>query len=105
MVIGVDYDDTLTDLKVVAFVKKALREKHDVWVITKRSENDALKEWILKELLKIGIHSSKVIFTNRKSKVDAIKALNCDLFIDNDSTEFSVINNFTNALALNFQKS
>ena len=105
MIIGVDYDDTLSDLKVAAFVKKAIKEKNEIWVITARGENDTLKDWILRELQKIGIHSSKVIFTNRRGKLEAIKALNLDLYIDNNSMEFYLINNQTNALAVQFQKS
>lgn len=100
MTIVLDFDGCLDNYKVQSFARKAIAEKNQVWVCTKRKDGDKYNADLRKVLDFIRLPESMVVYTNGKRKAEIVMALNADIFIDNETTEFDTINNYSNTLAL-----
>ena len=101
MVIAIDYDGTLSTKKVQAFAKKAIMERHDVWVVTKRREG--VHNADMMEVLKsVRLPPQKVIYTDGRSKYEFVTALRPDIIIDNETDYYEDIQNHTSTLPLIF---
>ena len=99
MVIAFDFDGCLDNYKVQQFAKKAISERNEVWVITKR--RDGRHNVDLQSVLKsIRLPPTMVVYTDGKDKAKIVMGLNVDLYIDNETAEFEKINNNSNVLAL-----
>ena len=101
MVIAFDFDGVLSNLKMQQFARKCMRSGIDVWVVTARREGEHNQD-LHKVLLKIGLTLGKVIFTDSKEKIDYLKGINADLFIDDNSTEFNSIMDYTDTIPVWF---
>jgi len=91
--VSFDFDGTLSQKKVKEIAKEKIANGDDVYIITKRAEDDYVKN-IAKE---IGIKASNVIFTNHKPKWSFIKDLGIDKHYDNVEKEGKEIEDKTNA--------
>jgi hypothetical protein len=91
--VSFDFDGTLSQAKIKKIAKEKIANGDDVYIITKRSEDDYVKN-VAKEL---GIKASNVIFTNHKPKWSFIKDLGIDKHYDNVEKEGNEIKNKTNA--------
>jgi len=104
MIIAVDFDSCLSEANMQSFIRKARKSGNEIWVITKRREGEHNVD-LFKVLDKVGLSIGQVVFTNNKAKFDFVKALNADIFIDNESGEFEVINDYTNTIPLKYGNS
>jgi hypothetical protein len=91
--VSFDFDGTLSQEKVKEIAKEKIANGDDVYIITKRSEDDYVKN-IAKE---IGIKASNVIFTNHEPKWSFVKKLGIDTHYDNVEAEVNEIKDKTNA--------
>lgn len=91
--VSFDFDGTLSQDKIKKIAKEKIANGDDVYIVTKRSETDLVKD-VAKEL---GIKESNVIFTNHKPKWSFIKDLGIDLHYDNVEAEGKEIEDKTNA--------
>lgn len=91
--VSFDFDGTLSQAKVKKIAEEKIANGDDVYIITKRSEDDYVKG-VAKEL---GIKASNVIFTNHKPKWSFIKDLGIDTHYDNVEKEGKEIEDKTNA--------
>ena len=98
MVVAFDFDGVLSSPEIQALAKKMIREKNDVWVVTKR--NESFNRDVIKVCDKIGIPPQKVIYTNNQFKAEYIMGINADLYVDNITEEFDLINSVTNCTCL-----
>jgi len=98
MVVAFDYDGILSLSKVQKLVKKMIREGMEVWIVTARRDNDFNQNKLKPVLEKLGLTEHRVIYVDEKPKIEYLKLINADLYIDNDSSEFYEINNFTNTI-------
>ena len=92
LVVAVDFDGVLSEIKIQHLVKKFRLSGVQVWVVTARSENKYNIELIEKVICNLGISSHQVIYCNEKPKFELIEALNADIYIDNINKEFLNIN-------------
>ena len=100
MVIAMDYDKTLSDIKLQGLAKKILREGNEFWVVTARKDNAYNKDIMKHVLDKLKLTEHQVIFCNEKPKWEMLQMINADIYIDNISDEFEAIKNFTNTTPL-----
>jgi len=91
--VSFDFDGTLSQDKVKKIAEEKIANGDDVYIITKRSEDDYIKR-VAKE---IGIKASNVIFTDHKPKWSFIKDLGIDTHYDNVEKEGKEIEDKTNA--------
>jgi hypothetical protein len=91
--VSFDFDGTLSQEKIKKIAKEKIANGDDVYIITKRTENDLVKN-VAKDL---GIKESNVIFTNHKPKWSFVKDLGIDLHYDNVEDEAKEIEDKTNA--------
>jgi hypothetical protein len=91
--VSFDFDGTLSQAKIKKIAKEKIADGDDVYIITKRSENDLVKN-VAKE---IGIKPSNVIFTDHKPKWSFIKDLGIDTHYDNVESEAKEIEDKTKA--------
>jgi len=103
MIIAFDFDGVLTDIRMQIFAKKMRVERHEVWIITARRNNEYNKKIVEPILEKIGLFEGMVIYTDEKPKREYLKGLNADIYIDNIPDEINTINNYTNTIALLWQ--
>lgn len=100
MVVAFDFDKTLEDFRFQRLCKKLRKEKNEIWVVTARRDSEYNRK-IMKPVMDILFLSfSTVIFCNNKPKIDFLKTINADLYIDNISEEFDSISNNTNTIPL-----
>ena len=98
MIIAFDFDGVLSSIKIQALAKKSIKEGNEIWVITARRENDFNKNILNPILQRIKLSEYRVIYADEKPKIEHLKTINADLYIDNNSKEFQHINNFTNTI-------
>jgi hypothetical protein len=89
--ISFDFDGTLSEDNIQKIAKQKIEDGDDVYIITKRPENDYVKD-VAK---KIGIKESNVIFTNHEPKWSFIKDLGIDIHYDNVEDEAKEIEDKT----------
>lgn len=89
--ISFDFDGTLSEENIQEIAKQKIKNGDDVYIITKRPENDYVKD-VAK---KIGIKESNIIFTNHKPKWSFIKDLGIDIHYDNVKDEAKEIEDKT----------
>jgi CTP synthase (UTP-ammonia lyase) len=92
LVVAVDFDGVLSEIKIQNLVKKFRLSGVQVWVVTARKETTYNIELIEKVICNLGISSHQVIYCNEKPKFELIEALNADIYIDNINKEFLNIN-------------
>lgn len=101
MVVAFDFDGVLTNEGIQKLARK-MRVGNELWVVTMRN-NNIFNRGLLKPVLsKIGLTEHQVIFCNDKPKIDYLKGINADIYIDNISDEFEAIRNTTNIIPLLF---
>lgn len=105
MVYAFDFDGVADTEKMQRFIIKLKRERNEVWIITKRREDKFNKDYMAPVLKKIFVSEANIIFSNNKSKIELIKAINADVYIDNISEELNDINNYTDSVSLLYCKS
>lgn len=93
--VSFDFDDTLDKENVQQIAKRYLTEGKEVYIITRRQENDSKEVYDIAE--KIGIKKDNVYFTNGKMKWETIKRLDIGLHYDNNPDEIRLINENTDA--------
>ena len=104
MKISFDFDETLELEYVQNIVIKLINDKHDVWIVTSRfDENQKLKYsnsdlYMIAEFL--NIPNNKIIFTNDKPKWLYLKDQDFDIHVDNDIDEVSDIIKHTKTPAI-----
>lgn len=109
MKITVDFDGTLTRPDVQEFVKKAISNGHQVFVVTLRHNEkisnhlfgDNKNGWnsdIIELATRLGC--SKIYLTNGVEKYKYIQPIGADLHLDDVNAEVTEINSNTNTLAL-----
>jgi hypothetical protein len=103
MIYAIDYDHTLTTSVMQQFVKKLIKQKNEVWIVTMRRDNDYNKKELEPVLNKLYLTEHNVIFCDEKPKWEMLKMINADVYIDNISDEFQVILNHTNTIPLLWQ--
>ena len=89
--VSFDFDGTLSEDNIQKIAKEKIANGDDVYIITKRPENDYVKD-VAK---KIGIKESNIVFTNHKPKWSFIKDLGIDLHYDNVEDEAKEIEDKT----------
>lgn len=100
MIVAFDFDDVLENYMIQQLVIKFKIIKSEVWIVTARSENDYNKNILKPVIDKVHVGFSNVIFCGNKSKVEMLKMLNADIYIDNITDEFEEIINNTNTIPL-----
>ena len=100
MVIAFDFDKTASEARIHTVIKKLVRERNEVWVITMRSENGFNKKVLKPVLDKLYLSFSNVVFCGDKPKLEMLQMINADIYIDNISDEFGTILNHTNTIPL-----
>lgn len=100
MIISIDYDKCLSDKRIQTLVKRMVIERNEVWVITKRSDNDYCRNELKPVLDKVRLTFGNVIFCGNRPKLEMIQMVNADIYIDNISNEFQDILNHTNTIPL-----
>lgn len=104
MIIAFDFDGCLDDKRLKILAKKMVHEGNEIWIVTARSENEFNKEKISPVLKELMVSEYQVIYANGKQKWELIQGLNADIYIDNITSEFQNIMNYTNTVALLFSK-
>ena len=100
MVAAFDFDGVLSSERIQMLAKKMIRENNEVWVVTARGDNEFNRNIVREVLGKIKLSEFRVMFCGRKPKIDYLKIINADIFIENNSDEFENINNLTNTIPL-----
>ncbi len=104
MVVAFDFDGVADDNKVQKLIRKLIVTGNEVWIVTMRKENEFNKNIVNAVISKLGMTIYSVIFCNDKPKLEMIKMLNADLYIDNNDFEFSEIMNYSMTIPLLFKK-
>lgn len=100
MVYAFDFDKTLDDVRMQQFAMKLRKQKNEIWVVTMRGENDFNLNKLKPVLDRLGLSKYSVIFCNDKPKIEYLKAINADVYIDNISDEFEQLKTHTNVIPL-----
>lgn len=104
MIYAFDFDGCLDDKRLRNLAKKIIREGNEVWVVTARKDNGFNREKIQPILNELRLSEYQVVYANDKPKWELIQGLNADIYIDNITSEFQNIMNYTNTVALLFSK-
>lgn len=89
MRISFDYDGTLNKKAYRDIAKIALKDGHEVYVVTARHDDNL--DDVKKVAEAIGIKLSNVYATNGRDKVDTIKKLRINLHYDNNPDQVKMI--------------
>lgn len=100
MIIAFDWDGTLSTRRLQVFVKRLMREKHEIWIVTARRENNFSKKEIETIINRMGLTGYNVMYCDDKPKWEYLVMINADLYIDNISDEFETILNHTTTIPL-----
>lgn len=100
MIIAIDFDKTLDDVRIQNLCKKFRKENNEVWVVTMRKDNEHNKNIMKPVMNKLFLSFSNVIFCDEKPKIEMLRMLNADIYIDNIVDEFEDISNHTNTIPL-----
>lgn len=99
-VIALDWDGVCSTDSIQRLARKLSREHNEIWIITMRRESDYNLKEMMPALAKIGLSAGSIIFCNNKPKWELLKAFNVDIYIDNITDEFGIINEQTNTVPL-----
>jgi len=88
--VSFDFDSTLSVNVVEDYAKELVCAGFEVWIITTR--NHAFYSEVKEVSDKIGILSSRIIFTSGKDKIQAIKDIKPIFHLDDDLHEINLIN-------------
>lgn len=102
MTVGVDFDHTLTDIRIQSFIKALVKDGHTVWVITARNRSGCQEPFFLSILDKVGINGMQVIYTDDKPKWEWLNDMSFDIFIDNDKRHVIDAAVYTKCIPLQF---
>ena len=103
MIVAFDFDGTASEPQIKDLILKLVKEKNEVWIVTMRKDNEFNRAKIAPVLKQIGLTMASVIFCNEKPKLEVLKMINADMYVDNISDEFSDINNHSNTVSLLFK--
>lgn len=103
MIIAFDYDGVSTDKSIQQLIKKLIKERNEIWVVTMRRENEFNKKVIKPFLESVGLSNISVIYCNEKPKMEMLQMINADIYIDNIADEFENISNYSNTIPLLFK--
>jgi hypothetical protein len=87
--ISIDFDDTLSTQRGQRLAQDILRERNDLYVVTRRNSFESAGVYRVTDLL--GIPRNKVIFTNGKLKWETLRRLGITKHIDNNPDEIAEI--------------
>ena len=99
-IIAFDFDETLSTSRLQVLAKKLRKEKNELWIITARTDNDFNKDYLRPILKSLFIPECNVIYCSHNPKLEMIKMVNPDIYIDNITDEFEDILNHTNTIPL-----
>lgn len=102
MVIAFDFDSTITNKQVQKLANKFVSQGNEIWIVTARRDNDYNVNTMLSELKGVKITNHQFLFSNSKPKYEILKDINADLYIDNITDEFEMIQRHTNTIPLLF---
>lgn len=100
MVISFDFDGVLTDKRVERLAKKFIENKNEIWIVTARKDNGFNRSIILPILSRLNLTFYSVIFCGDNPKIDYLKGIGTDIYIDNISDEFEIISSYTEIIPL-----
>lgn len=102
-VICFDFDGVSSDKRIQQLIRKLVRDKNEVWIVTMRRENEFNKTKLKPVLQIAGLTEYNVVYCSDKPKLEMLEMLNADVYIDNQSDEFENILNYSNIIPLLFQ--
>ncbi len=97
-VVVFDFDGVASSFKIQKLAKKLMSEGNEIWICTDRSDNEFNRNKLKTALENLSLSERRVIYADGKPKIEFLKGLNADLYIDNSSREFYEINNFTKTI-------
>lgn len=103
MVIAFDFDGVMDNSKIQNLVKKLIREKNEVWVVTARRESEYNKNKVTQVTNKLFMSEYRILYSDDKPKYELLQTINADIYIDNKTDEFQIINNYTNTTCFLWQ--
>ena len=87
--ISIDFDDTLSTQRGQRLAQDILRQKDNLYVVTRRRSSESSGVYAVTD--KLGIPRNKVIFTNGKLKWETLRRLGITKHIDNNPDEIAAI--------------
>lgn len=100
MIIGFDFDGVADNKRIQQLIKKLVRERNEVWIITTRRENEFSKNILKPVLDMIGLTEHTIIYCDEKPKLEILQMINADIYIDNENKEFENILNHSTVIPL-----
>lgn len=100
MIFCVDYDGVADDPRVQRFIKKAILELNEVFIVTARRQNEFSENEMKFFLKNTGMQKEMIIFCDEKPKMEILFGINADIYIDNIDDEFQNILNSTDVLPM-----
>ena len=98
MIVSFDFDATLDMSHVQDYAKELVEKDVDVWIVTSRHHAD----WydVLDIAEKVGIPHRRIIFTNGRSKVNALLDIKPIWHLDDDWVDLGRINKTTKTVGI-----
>lgn len=94
MKVSFDFDKCLQRQRVQDIANKHISDMDEVWIITRRFENENAE--VIEIANKLGIDSEHIIFTNGEWKWNTLKDMNIDIHYDDKLIEILLIERYTN---------